>query len=43
MAAHLEGNKSGVPKDGIIIVPGKVIEKSNVDSFTADLKKMMGK
>lgn len=43
MAAHLEGNKSGVPKDGIIIVPGKVIEKSNVDAFTADLKKMMGK
>jgi len=43
MAGYLEGNKSGIPKDGIIIVPGKVIDKSNVDSFTADLKKMMGK
>ena len=43
MAAHLEGNKSGVPKDGIIIVPGKVIDKSNVDAFTASLKQMMGK
>ncbi len=43
MAAYLEGNKSGVPKDGIIIVPGKVIEKSNVDGFTSDMKKMMGK
>jgi ribose transport system substrate-binding protein len=43
MAAYLEGNKAGVPKDGIIIVPGKVIDKSNVDAFTADLKKMMGK
>ncbi len=43
MAAYLEGNKSGVPKDGIIIVPGKVIDKANVDSFTSDLKKMMGK
>jgi ribose transport system substrate-binding protein len=43
MAAYLEGNKSGVPKDGIIIVPGKVIDKSNVDAFTNDLKKMMGK
>jgi ribose transport system substrate-binding protein len=43
MADYLEGKKGGVPKDGIIIVPGKVIEKSNVDAFTADLKKMMGK
>lgn len=43
MAAHLEGNKSGVPKDGIIIVPGKVIDKSNVDAFTASMKQMMGK
>jgi ribose transport system substrate-binding protein len=43
MAAYLEGNKSGVPKDGIIIVPGKVIDKSNVDAFTKDLKAMMGK
>jgi ribose transport system substrate-binding protein len=43
MAAHLEGNKSGVPKDGIIIVPGKVIDKSNVDAFTAGMKQMMGK
>lgn len=43
MAAYLEGNKSGVPRDGIIIVPGKVIDKSNVDAFTKDLKAMMGK
>ena len=43
MAAYLEGNKTGIPKDGIIIVPGKVIDKSNVDAFTANLKQMMGK
>lgn len=43
MAAYLEGNKSGIPKDGIIIVPGKVIDKSNVDEFTASLRQMMGK
>jgi len=43
MAGYLEGNKSGVPKDGIIIVPGKVIDKSNVDAFTASMKQMMGK
>jgi ribose transport system substrate-binding protein len=43
MAAYLDGNKSGIPKDGIIIVPGKVIDKSNVDAFTASMKQMMGK
>jgi ribose transport system substrate-binding protein len=43
MAGYLEGNKSGVPRDGIIIVPGKVIDQSNVEAFTTDLKKMMGK
>ena len=43
MAAYLEGNKAGIPKDGIIIVPGKVIDKSNVDAFTAGMKQMMGK
>src|SRR5215468_2348412 len=42
MAGYLEGNKAGIPKDGIIIVPGKVIDKANVDAFTADMKKMMG-
>jgi len=43
MAAYLEGNKPDIPKDGIIIVPGKVIDKSNVDAFTASMKQMMGK
>jgi ribose transport system substrate-binding protein len=43
MAAYLEGNRGGIPKDGIIIVPGKVIDKSNVDAFTAGMKQMMGK
>jgi ribose transport system substrate-binding protein len=43
MAAYLEGHKGDIPKDGIIIVPGKVIDKSNVDEFTASLRQMMGK
>ncbi len=43
MAKVLEGDKSGVPADGIIIVPGKVIDQSNVDGFMGDMKKMMGK
>src|SRR5215467_15886161 len=35
MAKYLEGEKSGIPANGIIIVPGKVIDKSNVDDFMA--------
>jgi ribose transport system substrate-binding protein len=38
MAAYLGGDKSGVPADGLIIVPTAVISKDNVDSFSADLK-----
>jgi ribose transport system substrate-binding protein len=38
MAAYLEGDKSGVPADELIIVPTKVIDKGNVDQFEADLK-----
>jgi len=43
MAKIIEGDKSGVPADGIIIVPGKVIDKANVDDFMASMKSMMGK
>ena len=43
MAKYLEGDKSGVPAGGIIIVPGKVIDKSNVDDFMASMKTMLGK
>jgi ribose transport system substrate-binding protein len=38
MAKYLEGDKSMVPADGLIIVPTKVIDKENVDAFEADLK-----
>jgi ribose transport system substrate-binding protein len=43
MAKVIEGDKSGVPANGIIIVPGKVIEKSNVDDFMAQMKQMLHK
>jgi ribose transport system substrate-binding protein len=43
MAKALEGDKSGIPADGIIIVPGKVIDQANVDGFMGDMKKMMAK
>ena len=38
MADYLEGNTSEIPADGLIIVPGQVIEPSNVDAFEAELK-----
>ena len=38
MAAYLEGDKSGVPANGLIIIPGQVIEKANVDKYEAELK-----
>jgi len=37
MAKYLEGDKSGIPADGLIIVPTKVIDKNNVDAFKAEL------
>ncbi|MEQ9038530.1 MAG: sugar-binding protein [Silicimonas sp.] len=38
MADFLEGDSSGVPADGLIIVPTKVVDQSNVDNFEAELK-----
>jgi ribose transport system substrate-binding protein len=43
MAKVLEGDKSGVPANGVVIVPGKVIDSSNVEEFMASMKKMLGK
>ena len=43
MAKYIEGDKSGVPANGVIIVPGKVIEKANVDDFMAQMKQMLKK
>ena len=42
MAKYLEGDTSGVPEDGLIIVPTKVIDKANVDAFEAELKTRIG-
>ena len=39
MAKYLEGDKSIIPADGLMIVPTKVIDKNNVDSFEAELTK----
>ena len=38
MAKFLEGDKSGIPENKLVIVPTKIIDKSNVDAFEAELK-----
>ena len=38
MARYLEGDHSGIPEDGLIIVPTRVIDKANVDAFEAELR-----
>lgn len=43
MAKYIEGDKSGIPENKLIIVPTKIIDKSNVDQFEADLKAAIGK
>ena len=42
MAAYLKGDKSGIPADGLIIVPTQVIDKGNVDAFEKQLKERVG-
>ncbi|UVK39398.1 sugar-binding protein [Mesorhizobium sp. AR10] len=43
MAAYLGGDKSGVPADGLIIIPTKIIGKDDVDAYAASLAAMSGK
>jgi ribose transport system substrate-binding protein len=42
MASYLEGDRSEIPADGLIIVPTKIIDKDNVDAFESELKKRIG-
>jgi ribose transport system substrate-binding protein len=43
MAKYLEGDKSFIPANKLIIVPTRIIDKSNVDAFWAELKQRQGK
>jgi ribose transport system substrate-binding protein len=43
MAKYLEGDKSFVPANKLIIIPTKIIDKGNVDAFWAELKERQGK
>jgi ribose transport system substrate-binding protein len=42
MAKILEGDKSFIPADGLIIIPTKVVDKSTVDEYAKELAKMQG-
>lgn len=42
MAKYLEGDKSGVPENKLVIIPTKIIDKANVDAFEAELKSRIG-
>ncbi|HTR86003.1 MAG TPA: sugar-binding protein [Reyranella sp.] len=43
MAKYLEGDKSFIPANKLIIIPTKIIDKGNVDAFWAELKQRQGK
>ena len=43
MIKYLNGDKSWLPADHKIIVPTRVIDKSNVKEFTAFVRKLLGK
>ena len=43
MAKYLEGDKSFIPPNKLIIIPTKIIDSSNVDAFWAELKQRQGK
>lgn len=43
MARHLDGDKSFVPANKLMIVPTESIRAANVDAFAAKLKKLRGK
>jgi ribose transport system substrate-binding protein len=43
MAQYLEGDKSFIPANKLIIVPTAIIDQSNVDAFWAELKARQGK
>ena len=43
MAKYLEGDKSFIPENKLIIIPTAIIDQSNVDAFWAQLKERQGK
>jgi ribose transport system substrate-binding protein len=43
MAAYINGDKSGIPKSGLIIVPTKIVTQQTVDAYFAEQQAMAGK
>jgi ribose transport system substrate-binding protein len=43
MAKYLEGDKSFIPANHLIIIPTQIIDKGNVDAFWTELKARQGK
>ena len=43
MAAVLKGDKSGIPANGQLIVPTKILYAADIDAYADNLKKMQGK
>jgi len=43
MAKYLEGDKSGIPADGVLIIPGQILHAADIDAYSANLAKMQGK
>ena len=43
MAAVLKGDKSGIPANGQVIVPTKILYAADIDAYAANLKAMQGK
>jgi len=43
MAAYLKGDKSGIPANGQIIIPTKILYAGDIDAYAANLKSMSGK
>jgi len=43
MAKYLEGDKSGIPADGVIIIPGNILHAADIDAYAANLAAMQGK
>jgi len=41
MAKHLEGDKSILPPNRLVVLPTRVIERSNVDAFWTELKAVL--
>jgi ribose transport system substrate-binding protein len=43
MVAYLKGDKSGIPANGQLIVPTKILYAADIDAYAANLKAMQGK